>query len=93
MFKRGNERRYIDKGYYLYNSKKRAYFRNTEAKIGILITSGQSLDTCKHLYTHELGHALGYNGHAPGTSDVMYKNTSSYKTLTNSEKNHLKQVY
>ena len=42
---------------------------------------------------HELGHAVGWNGHSANTSDVMYGYGSSVTVLTNRDKNHLSQVY
>ena len=43
--------------------------------------------------THELGHALGWFDHSSINTDVMYRYSSIYHTLTSTEERHLKQVY
>ena len=45
---------------------------------------------------HELGHALGYNGHSPSSTDIMYaynNESNTNYTLTTNDIAHLKQVY
>ena len=46
---------------------------------------------------HELGHALGYNGHSPNRSDVMYGTIELLQapnvTLSPAEIEHLRQIY
>jgi len=41
---------------------------------------------------HEMGHALGWVGHA-SKNNVMYKQESDVTILTKVDKRHLKQVY
>lgn len=43
--------------------------------------------------THELGHALGWDGHSSVSTDIMYTSSGSKTTLTYRDIDHLKQVY
>jgi len=48
----------------------------------------------KNMFTHELGHSLGWIGHSSDSDDVMYGTAgSSRNTLTTRDKDHLKQMY
>lgn len=47
----------------------------------------------KKTVVHEFGHALGYIGHSPTTTDVMYSTAHTQYTLSTNEKNHLAQIY
>lgn len=42
---------------------------------------------------HEYGHAMGWYGHSPHGSDVMYKYENSVGTLTANDKAQLTQIY
>lgn len=43
--------------------------------------------------THEIGHGLGFSGHYTSTGTVMYYQVNTTTTLTNTELDHLDQVY
>ena len=62
-------------------------------KACVVQRSAATANEYRHTGVHELGHALGYDGHSGTSSDVMYPTTDSSYTLTSSEKLHLTQVY
>lgn len=51
-----------------------------------------SAKTYRIMFTHELGHGLGWLGHSTNTDDLMYANSKT-DSLTTRDKNHLKQNY
>ena len=55
--------------------------------------TGVSENRVKCSCLHETGHALGWEGHSTGTSDVMTSSPTDLTSLTNSDKGHLSQVY
>lgn len=60
---------------------------------GFIVDKGRTANQYKKTCTHELGHALGWNGHSGYNSDIMHGSGSSITTLTYRDKNHLSQVY
>ena len=50
-------------------------------------------DEYKKTCTHELGHALGWHGHAANFLDVMCQGNSTITVLSEHDKRHLSQVY
>ena len=51
------------------------------------------LNKIRNTCLHELGHAFGWHGHSSVSADVMHPNVSTTYTLTNNDRNHLRQVY
>ncbi len=87
------ERSYTYLGHYTYNNSVKLGARIDDAVICIQDKSGKTpadyINTC----THELGHALGFFGHASSSSAIMYAFGHTGNTLQTPEINHLKQVY
>lgn len=75
-----------------YNGKTVYNYQLTSAKI---FTPKKLLFTAKKyrtMFTHELGHALGYLGHSTSRSDLMHASGST-DMLTTRDKRHLGQNY
>ncbi len=58
-----------------------------------IISKSYSVSEQKNVFTHELGHALGYRGHSLNSNHVMYPYQSTDYILKQDEINHLKQIY
>lgn len=84
---------YYNKGYYTYSSSTINCDIYTKAYC-CLIEKSRTDSNYMKTATHELGHALGYEGHSPTSGEIMYESSylNTTGTLTNKEKNHLKQV-
>ncbi|MBO4860889.1 MAG: Ig-like domain-containing protein [Clostridia bacterium] len=69
----------------------------THAKVYILFIPTASQDEIISTTTHEMGHALGYYGHSPTSTELMFfesnSTNSTIYTLTVNEINHLAQIY
>ena len=84
-----------------YSNFEKYYYHNGNQKTGELITSVNiaikdrdvTQDAYKSVCTHELGHSLGWAGHTPGSTNIMYHTASSITSLTYVDKRHLIQVY
>lgn len=59
----------------------------------IHIISRTDTDSVRMCIAHELGHSLGYFGHAPYSTDVMYAYLHGSYTLKTLESNHIKAIY
>lgn len=79
-------------GYYMIDNEAKISRKIRGARI-LIFFDGQSINECKKTVTHELGHALGYDGHAGGTTSVMYYKRHVYYTLKAGEIAHLQQMY
>lgn len=65
----------------------------TVGQMCIVKKSEHTANNYKTIAIHEMGHLFGWKGHSTNSSDVMYEAISSAITLTNRDKNHLKQIY
>ncbi len=59
----------------------------------ILDETGWGENHYKNVAMHEMGHALGWKGHASHVNDIMYHLSSSYISLSSRDIAHLVQVY
>lgn len=93
---------------YTYSTKSEQdiWYYGDEVKTGYIINYSKGFvvdfertltDTSRYKYynvcTHELGHALGWLDHSTMNTDVMYRYSNIYHTLSSTEEQHLKQVY
>ena len=61
--------------------------------IYIIDNENRNVANYQNIFTHEMGHALGFMGHTGSTSSVMYHSVSEISSLTISDKSELQQVY
>ena len=59
----------------------------------LILDNGNTSDQYKKTTTHEMGHALGWQGHSGNAADIMYSTGSSVTNLTFRDQDHLSQVY
>lgn len=57
------------------------------------IISRTDINAVRKCIAHEFGHSLGYFGHAPNSTDVMYAYSHVSYTLKPLESNHIKAIY
>lgn len=86
---------YYNMGYVTYGNKVKNIKRQAHAIVYIIYdpTNIRTEAALKKTVTHEFGHALGYSGHSPTSTDVMYASSHENYTLKSAEINHLTQVY
>ncbi len=84
------ESAYVD-GEYTYLDETKTYYVILKANCYVVCDT-RSVDEIKRTATHEVGHALGFIGHSPDSSAVMY-DEPSVMTLTEIDKRHLRQIY
>ncbi len=63
----------------------------TKSRIDII--SRTDTNAVRKCIAHEFGHSLGYAGHAPNTTDVMYAYSHGSYTLKTLESAHIKVIY
>ena len=80
-------------GHYTYRNSVKLGAELNNATILIKSISGKTANGYINTCTHELGHTLGFFGHASSTSAVMYAFDHTGYTLQTAEKNHMAQVY
>ena len=86
---------FYDNGFASYNGIRKNIKRLSHATIYIIYKTDNppAESVIKKTVTHEFGHALGYSGHSPTSTDVMYAQAHSSYQLKTAEINHLVQIY
>lgn len=85
----GTWRRHLDENHY----KDHPGYVVTKVLAVVVYRSGKSSSGYRSTTMHELGHCFGWYGHSSNRSDVMYGTENSVTTITDRDKNHIKQVY
>lgn len=81
-------------GYWDHLSGFKAGYTLNSSQLGIVYQSNGTTSHYQHVATHELGHGLGWYGHAPGDTNVMSTNHSNTLTATTTvDRRHLTQIY
>lgn len=78
-----------------YGSISKFIYPYTGGKVCIIHEPGYSLQRYQEIALHEMGHMLGWKGHSPTKSDVMYASlqNSPKTTLTDRDVKQLTQIY
>ena len=79
----------------MYGNTSKFIYPYTGGKVCIIQVPGTALQHYKSVTLHEMGHMLGWRGHSPTKSDVMYATVQSppVTTLTDRDKKQLTQIY
>ncbi|MCD7948065.1 MAG: peptidoglycan DD-metalloendopeptidase family protein [Oscillospiraceae bacterium] len=75
----------------LFSSRKTGF--NVVKVVGVIVNSGASQEQTYNTCIHEMGHAMGWDGHSDNTADIMYSRNTTIQTLTDRDKSQLTQVY
>lgn len=68
-------------------------YRMSSPEIYILDTVTPNSLAGTSVTMHEFGHALGYSDHSQTQTELMYPESLMLTGLTDSERNHLRQIY
>ncbi len=71
---------------------KQLKYQSTTQQVCI-VDANRTTNAYKNVFTHEVGHALGWLGHSNFSNDIMWTTISEIFNLTSYEKNHLSQFY
>ena len=88
---------YFEKNW-TYNSQIKYGYTSNFSRILVLFdtSNGTQLYSNETIYKnvilHEVGHALGWQGHSANTTDIMHAQSKSVYTLTSRDANHVRQI-
>lgn len=84
---------YSDEGTWTYGSSTKTGRKINWTRGYVVDIKGRTANQYINTSIHELGHTVGWGGHASGSSNVMYTYDTSITSLTSIDRRHVKQLY
>jgi hypothetical protein len=80
-------------GYHTYNGSTKTWYTHTENWGYVVDRTDMNYNNYIKTSSHELGHAMGWEGHSTNSTWVMTQGKLENTILATGEKNHLDQIY
>jgi len=80
----------VNRGIYRLSGQSRFF---VVERVNAATWSADNVNRTRNTTTHEMGHSLGYWGHAPGSADVMFRSNHARHVLGSDEARYLRIIY